>query len=344
VSVFTTTHTQQQQVNTYKQPSDINSNKRLSCRTIHSIACLFCNRFYSLLHNAPSTALCILGGGAFQPTERPTNKRKRFPFSTKIFFSLFYIPILYRTYCMMLKLQHTSLLNRCILLFKRCLSTTKTNIFTTKTCLSATKRYIIWYKRCFFLFKRCLSTTKTNIFTTKTCLSATKRYIIWYKRCFFLFKRCLSTTKTNIFTTKTCLSATKRYIIWYKRCFFLFKRCLSTTKTNIFTTKTCLSATKRYIIWYKRCFFLFKRCLSTTKTNIFTTKSCLSTTKRYIIWYKRCLSATHSYPTYRQSYSYSSPLQRRLNNRLTKLRSNITNEQPIINHITNSLQFSLFSF
>jgi len=274
VSVFTTTHTQQQQVNTYKQPSDINSNKRLSCRTIHSIACLFCNRFYSLLHNAPSTALCILGGGAFQPTERPTNKRKRFPFSTKIFFSLFYIPILYRTYCMMLKLQHTSLLNRCIL----------------------------------------------------------------------LFKRCLSTTKTNIFTTKTCLSATKRYIIWYKRCFFLFKRCLSTTKTNIFTTKTCLSATKRYIIWYKRCFFLFKRCLSTTKTNIFTTKSCLSTTKRYIIWYKRCLSATHSYPTYRQSYSYSSPLQRRLNNRLTKLRSNITNEQPIINHITNSLQFSLFSF
>ena len=274
MSVFTTTHTQQQQVNTYKQPSDINSNKRLSCRTIHSIACLFCNRFYSLLHNAPSTALCILGGGAFQPTERPTNKRKRFPFSTKIFFSLFYIPILYRTYCMMLKLQHTSLLNRCIL----------------------------------------------------------------------LFKRCLSTTKTNIFTTKTCLSATKRYIIWYKRCFFLFKRCLSTTKTNIFTTKTCLSATKRYIIWYKRCFFLFKRCLSTTKTNIFTTKSCLSTTKRYIIWYKRCLSATHSYPTYRQSYSYSSPLQRRLNNRLTKLRSNITNEQPIINHITNSLQFSLFSF
>ena len=239
MSVFTTTHTQQQQVNTYKQPSDINSNKRLSCRTIHSIACLFCNRFYSLLHNAPSTALCILGGGAFQPTERPTNKRKRFPFSTKIFFSLFYIPILYRTYCMMLKLQHTSLLNRCIL---------------------------------------------------------------------------------------------------------LFKRCLSTTKTNIFTTKTCLSATKRYIIWYKRCFFLFKRCLSTTKTNIFTTKSCLSTTKRYIIWYKRCLSATHSYPTYRQSYSYSSPLQRRLNNRLTKLRSNITNEQPIINHITNSLQFSLFSF
>ena len=204
MSVFTTTHTQQQQVNTYKQPSDINSNKRLSCRTIHSIACLFCNRFYSLLHNAPSTALCILGGGAFQPTERPTNKRKRFPFSTKIFFSLFYIPILYRTYCMMLKLQHTSLLNRCIL--------------------------------------------------------------------------------------------------------------------------------------------LFKRCLSTTKTNIFTTKSCLSTTKRYIIWYKRCLSATHSYPTYRQSYSYSSPLQRRLNNRLTKLRSNITNEQPIINHITNSLQFSLFSF
>jgi len=261
-------------VNTHILFSYLNSNKKLSYKTIHSSACLFCNRLLCLTDNTTSTALCIR-------RNRHTNICKSFSFSTNSFFSLFFISIFYRNCCMILKQQHIGLFNRCILLFKRCLLTTKTNIFTTKSCLSTTKRYIIWYKRCFFLFKRCLPTTKPNIFTTKTCLSTTKRYIIWYKRCFLLFKRCLPTTKPNIFTTKSCLSTTKRYIIWYKRCFFSFKRCLSTTD---------------------------------------------------------------SYLTNKQPYSFSTPLQRRLSNRLTIPRYNKTNEQPIIFHITNSLQFSLFSF
>ena len=226
-------------MNTHILFSYLNSNKKLSYKTIHSSACLFCNRLLCLTDNTTSTALCIR-------RNRHTNICKSFSFSTNSFFSLFFISIFYRNCCMILKQQHIGLFNRCILLFKRCLLTTKTNIFTTKSCLSTTKRYIIWYKRCFFLFKRCLPTTKPNIFTTKSCLSTTKRYIIWYKRCFFSFKRCLSTTD--------------------------------------------------------------------------------------------------SYLTNKQPYSFSTPLQRRLSNRLTIPRYNKTNEQPIIFHITNSLQFSLFSF
>jgi hypothetical protein len=313
-SVFTTGNTQQRYVNTFKQFRDLNSNNKLSFRTIHSIACLFCNRLFSLSYNTTSTALCILGGGAFQPTEPTTNKRKRFPFSTKIFFSLFFISILYRTCCMMLKQQHTGLFNTTILLFERCLSTIKPNIFTTKLCLSTTKRYIIWYKRCFFLFKRCLPTTKPNIFTTKPCLSTIKRYIIWYKGCFFLFKRHLSTTKPNIFIMKPCLWATKRYIIWFEGYFFLFKRFNFAQPEKGASSQTLRPSDTS----------LIGRNLRVTRL-------------------LQSLSFGEGFRERSLKRLNLNDIERMLSNRLTMPQNNKTNEQPIINHITNSLQFSLSS-